>query len=174
MKIIFFILSLLPLPSFASFTLDLTDPKNLEIADIYPSYEVLTSVSFEDTKTNASYVAFKTNKDSEEWDVIFSANISNSQDGKQKLYIFLNVSCSDKDKSYDPITIKTNGQNVKYRKYCNGDDVYITPLSKAGDNFLVNEFKKKDNVVFEFSYIKVLFDATGFTKAWNNSGGDTL
>jgi len=174
MKIIFFILSLFSFPGFASFTLDLTDPKNLEIADIYPAYEVLRSISFKDTKGSYAFFAFKTKKDIEDFDVIFSAHISNSQSGKQKIYITLNVKCADKDKSYESITIKTNGQNVKYNKFCDGSSVYITPLSKAGDNFLVNEFRKKDDVLFKFSDIRVLFDATGFTKVWNQAGGDAL
>jgi len=178
MKIILFMLSFLSFPSFAGFTLDLTDPKNLEIADIYPSYEVLGSISFEDTKGTQlkghSLLSFKRTKDNEKWDSVFSAGISSSKGGKQRIYVSLAANCTDKDKSYDPITIKTNEKNVRYNKYCDGSNEYIAPLSKAGDNFLVNEFKKKDSVIFEFSDIRVFFDATGFTKAWNNAGGDAL
>lgn len=178
MRIILFMLSLLSFPSFAEFTFDLTDPKNLEVADIYPHYEILKSINFEDTKGSRfegySFFSLKTNKDNENWDSIFSASISSSKDGGQRVYITLAVKCSDKEKNYEPITIKTNGQNVRYRKFCDGSHEYITPISTAGHNFLVNEFKKKDNVLFEFSDIKVLFDATGFTKAWSNAGGDAL
>lgn len=171
-------LSLLSFPSFATLTFDLTNPKYLEIADMYPSYELLRTINFEDTKGSDfegySFFSFKNKKDSEDWDTIFTANIAESKGGEQKIYITLAIACSDKDKGYEPITIKTNGQNVKYNKFCNGSNTYITTLSKAGHNFLVNEFKKKDSVLFEFSDIKVIFDATGFTKAWNNAGGDAL
>jgi hypothetical protein len=39
---------------------------------------------------------------------------------------------------------------------------------------LVDQFKKKNSVKFEFSDISLTFDATGFTKAWNSYGGDAL
>jgi hypothetical protein len=178
MKILLLILSLLSFPSFAEFTLDLTDPEYLDIADIYPSYEMLNVVNFEDTKgtpaNGFAFFALKINKDNEDWDVLFSAEISNSKGGDQIIYITLPRTCSDNKERYAPVTIKTNGQNVKYIKYCSGSAEYITPLSKAGHNFLVNEFKKKNNVIFDFSDVRVLFDATGFTKAWRNAGGDAL
>ncbi len=70
--------------------------------------------------------------------------------------------------------VKTNGQNVRYHRFCDGSNIYLTPYSKAGDNFLVDQFKKKNSVEFEFSDISLIFDATGFTKAWNSYGGDAL
>ncbi|WP_105264922.1 hypothetical protein [Pseudoalteromonas sp. T1lg76] len=159
--------------SLATNTLDLTDPKNIEIADMYPSYELLRTVSFEATG-KAALLGFKIDKTSDDWDAIFEARISANMDGEQKIYITLDLPCSDQEEILDPSTIKTNGQNVRYYRFCNGSHVYMTPISKAGDNFLVDEFKKKDFVKFEFSDITVLFDAAGFTKQWNNFGGDAL
>ncbi len=160
--------------TYAGFTLDLTDPKNLEIADIYPSYEMISSVNFNDTDGNTSILGFKYSKDSEDWDAMFIAEISANKDGKKKIYISLASTCSDSKKNMGNTTIKTNDQNVKYHRFCDGENIYITPISKAGDNFLVNEFKKSDSVKFEFSDIMVLFDASGFTKKWNGYGGDAL
>lgn len=160
--------------TYAGFTLDLTDPKNLEIADIYPSYEMIRSVNFNDTDANTSILGFKSSKDSEGWDAMFIAEISANKNGKQKIYIYLSSTCSDSKKNMGNTTIKTNDQNVKYHRFCDGKNIYITPISKAGDNFLVNEFKKSDSVKFEFSDIIVLFDASGFTKKWNGYGGDAL
>jgi len=174
MKKILMIFTLFSSASFASFTIDLTDPRYIEIADMYPFYEELTSMSFSDTGNGLSILAFKSEKNTKEWDVIFSAKIANSKEGLQKIYITLSTICTDKEIIYDSMTIKTNGQNVRFSKFCNGKNFYITPLSRAGDNFLVNEFKKKDNVLFEFDDLNIIFDATGFTKAWDEAGGDAL
>jgi hypothetical protein len=158
----------------AGFTFDLTDPKNLSLADNYPSFEVLRSRNFNDTRDNSSLFGFKTDKDSGLWDTIFSAEIAASKNGTQRIYIITAVTCSNKKQEYGLSTIKTNGRNVRYRRYCDGSNIYITPLSKAGDAYLLNEFKKKNSVEFEFINIRVFFDATGFTKAWINFGGDAL
>lgn len=160
--------------TYASLILDLTDPKNLDIADMYPSYEVLINANFNDTDGNSSIIGFKSSKDSEDWGPVFSAEIAASKNGKQKIYIQLDSICSDSKKDIGTITIKTNEQNVKYSRFCNGTHIYITPLSKAGENFLVNEFKKSNYVKFVFSDITLLFDASGFTKKWNDFGGDAL
>ncbi|MFH4804556.1 hypothetical protein WMQ58_22910 [Vibrio diabolicus] len=168
------LLALFSFSTSASFTLDLTDPKNLAIADMYPSYEMLRSISFADTGTGSSLFGFKSDKASDNWDTIFEARISTSKSGQQRIYVTLAVPCTDRDTSYENITIKTNDQNVRYNKFCDGSHIYLTPLSKAGDNFLVDQFKKKNSVAFEFSDIRVVFDADGFTKAWNSYGGDAL
>ena len=160
--------------TYAGFTLDLTDPENLKIADIYPSYEMMRSINFNDTDGNVSILGFKSSKEDENWDTLFIAKIAANTEGKQKIYITLASECSDSKKVLDGTTIKTNGQNVRYHRFCDGSNIYITPVSKAGDNFLVNEFKKSESVKFEFSDIIVLFDASGFTKKWNSYGGDAL
>ena len=160
--------------SHAGFTLDLTDPKNLEVADFYPSFEMIRSINFNDTEDNSSIVGFKSSKDSENWDAIYSAIISANKNGEQKIYVYLASVCSDSKKNMGKISVKTNAQNVMYYRFCNGKNIYITPVSKAGDNFLVNEFKNRNNVKFEFSDTTILFDASGFTRRWNSFGGDAL
>ncbi|HCK0617622.1 hypothetical protein CGI93_22320 [Vibrio parahaemolyticus] len=167
-------LSLISFQSIAGFTMDLTDPQYLNVADMYPSYEMLRSLNFNDNDGKMSLFGFKTDKNSDSWDTIFAATISSNRDGKQKIYITLASTCDNTEEVLEKTTIKTNGQNVRYHRFCDGTHIYMTPISKAGDNFLVNEFKKKDSVKFEFSDIVVLFDATGFTKGWNNYGGDAL
>ena len=158
----------------ADFTLDLTDPKNLEIADMYPAFEIMRSLNFKDTGGEKSLLGFKSSKDSDNWDNVFVAQISTSKEGEQKVYIYLASTCTDSEKPIGKTTIKTNNQNVKYHRFCDGKNIYITPVSAAGDNFLVGEFKKSEMVKFEFSDIMILFDATGFTKGWNSFGGDAL
>jgi len=160
--------------SYAGYTIDLTDPKNLEVADLFPSYEMLRSINFNDTNSDSTFFGFKTSKSSGKWDTVFIAHIGANKNGVKKIYITLASECSDQKENLGTTTIKTNGQNVKYHRFCNGENIYLTPVSKAGDNFLVNEFTKKNDVTFEFSDIFVLFDATGFTKRWNNFGGDAL
>ncbi|EHA1075519.1 hypothetical protein V3H39_22270 [Vibrio parahaemolyticus] len=174
MKKVALLLALFSFNTSASFTLDLTDPKNLEIADMYPSYELLRSISFADTSSGSALFGFKSDKASDNWDTIFEARISTSKSGQQRIYVTTAVPCTERETNYENVTIKTNEQNVRYSKYCDGSRIYLTPLSKAGDNFLVEQFKKKNSVAFEFSDIRVVFDAKGFTKAWNSFGGDAL
>ncbi|GAM59089.1 hypothetical protein JCM19231_550 [Vibrio ishigakensis] len=49
-------------------------------------------------------------------------------------------------------------------------------LTDAGQQFIVNEFKRKNVVHVKFGPNggAVNFSAKGFTKAWNNGGGDAL
>ncbi|WP_297892744.1 hypothetical protein [Shewanella sp.] len=169
------VLYLASLPCYAGFTLDLTDPENLTIADLYPSYEAIRTLSFSDTGKNMSLVGFKLKKESDEWNPIFSATIGSTIKGKQTLYISLDIECSGDKEILEASVIKTNDQNVKYSRYCGPDKkVYMTPTSAAGENFLINEFKKKDMVKFEFSDITIFFDAEGFSKSWSSYGGDAL
>jgi hypothetical protein len=174
MKTSLILLMLVAPACFSSVTLDLTKPENLDIADIYPSFQMLRSLSFEDTKDNVAYFGFKTKKDNEDWDTIFSAKISSNTSGEQSIYIVLSKGCTSSDEAYERIIIRTNEQNVRYDKFCNGTNIYITPASKAGDNFLIGEFKKKDAVSFDFSDISIVFEAAGFTESWSNYGGDAL
>lgn len=168
------LLALFSFNTSASVTLDLTDPKNLEIADMYPTYELLRIMSFADTSNGSALLGFKSDKASDNWDTIFEARISSSKSGQQRIYVTTAKPCAERETNYENVTVKTNEQNVRYSKYCGGSHIYLTPLSKAGNNFLVEQFKKKNSVAFEFSDIRVVFDAKGFTKAWNNFGGDAL
>jgi hypothetical protein len=173
MKYLLFLV-FLPFKSFAASTWDLTDPSNLDMANIYPDYQLLRILNFEDTDNGKSMIGFKTKKSDENWEPIFVVSIDHSKNGNQRIYITTAKSCNDIKESYEDIILKTNEQNVRYSKYCDGNFEYLTPRTEAGDNFLESEFKKKNIVVIEFSDIKLFFDATGFTKAWNSQGGDAL
>ncbi|CAM3718968.1 hypothetical protein [Pseudoalteromonas maricaloris] len=173
MKYLLFLL-LLPIKSFAVNTWDLTDPSNLDIANTYPNYQLLQILSFEDTGNGQSIIGFKTEKSNENWGPVFAASIALSKNGNQRIYIYTARTCNNTQKRYEDIILKTNEKNVRYSKYCDGSIEYLTPRTTAGDNFLESEFKKKNVVVIEFSDIKLVFDARGFTKAWNSKGGDAL
>ena len=173
-KVAFFLLFIITAPSYAGFTMDLTDPEFLEVADEYPLYEVLTSTSFNDGNVNTSTFSLKSDKDNKNADEYFVAEINSSSEGEQRIYIQLSLPCSDEDEVLEDSIVKTNDRNVRFERYCDGENVYMTPLSKAGDNYVLAEFKEKNIVVFEFSDITVFFDAEGFTSAWNSFGGDAL
>lgn len=170
--IVIFLIS--PLAAHAAIFLDLTDPKNMSTSEVYPSYEALQVVNFNDTKANMAIFGLKSDKASKDWDILISVSISESKGGKQSIYITLDTKCTDKEKEYGEMTVKTNDQNVRYSKYCDGKNIYITPRSMAGKSFLRDEFLKKQYVAFIFEDIFVTFDASGFTKAWNNFGGDAI
>jgi len=158
---------------------DLTNPDHLKLADMYPNYKEMRVASFDDTKGikelgdgNRSIVGLKPNN-SDDWE-IFQATLSTDTTGKRRVYIHSTNPCKNEDEDGKTVTLKTNEQNVRYVRYCDGNFYYFSPISTAGLNFLVSEFKKKEAVKVEFSDIHIIFIATGFTKSWNNFGGDAL
>jgi len=174
-----FLVGLLSFKGGASVTFDLTDPVNLEIADMYPQFKKIRILSFKDTigskelgDGNESYFGYIEN-DTTNYN-FFRVSISSSNSGKQRIYIYLAKSCKNADEKVNTVVVKTNGTNVKYHQYCDGYNYYLGPISTAGLNYLVSEFKIKDNVLFEFNDINVLFSAEGFTKSWKKYGGDAL
>lgn len=173
MKHLFFLV-FFSFSSWATNTWDLTDPSNLAISNIYPDYELLSSANFAATGNGKSIIGFKTKKSNEDWEPIFIVSIGHSKNGNQRIYITTAKTCNDIEVNYEDIILKTNEQNVRYNKFCNGSFQYITPRTDAGDRFLESEFRKEDVVTIEFSDIVLFFDATGFNEAWDSKGGDAL
>ncbi len=163
--------------SLAVVDLDLRDPENIDIADIYIAHNFIRIVSFADTQgdKNSGRSFFGLSKDGgENFEDVFVASILFNKSGERNIYITTNIKCEGDGADLDDTVVKTAGQNVRYLQFCNGETIYITPRSEAGKNFLLKKFKELNNVAFEFSHLNVLFDATGFTKAWENIGGDAL
>ncbi|PMH10891.1 hypothetical protein [Vibrio splendidus] len=186
MKINFTMLAILALSTFsfqvhAKTFVDLTDSSNQNIAKNYPDFESLYSLSFEQSLKIDDYnfkflslFMLKSNNDNELPDVIYIAKISSSQDGQQRIYITLPTPCDENsDQNLKPTVVRTNGKNVRYSQYCDGS-IYLSPYTDEGFNYLVKEFKQSHSVKFELSGIPVVFDAKGFTKAWNSFGGDAI
>lgn len=172
-KFLFFIL-FISNQSIAGFTADLTHPEYQKLASLYPSYELLRSLNFDETGEYQSIVGFKHKKENKNWDAVYSAKIGNSVNGTQNIYIEMAQQCTEENKKIGMITINTNGQNVRYNKFCNGKEVYIIPLSKAGNRYLVRQFKNDKLVKFKFPNINITFDAQGFSNAWDSFGGDAI
>lgn len=128
MKNILALLAFVTLQSNAGMTLDLTDPDLVNIADQYPDYQAMKYLNFDDTAGKFSLTGFKENIDDDDWDPIFSAYIGLGNDAKQRVYIGLPKDCSDRDESYDILTIKANGQNVRFFQLCDGK-IFIYRLS---------------------------------------------
>lgn len=86
------------------------------------------------------------------------------------LMIYFNVfhnTCTEfSDETYNEI-IKVNDQSIKARSQCTGDrKVAIFPLTDAGYNFVVNEFKKSQSVTVQYNdSFSSVYSAKGFTKA---------
>ena len=158
--------------------LDLTDPEFMDIADTYPAYKSLKSLSFKFTNDleglkNSSVLGFKT-INSEVYDVIYQTRIGFNMDGQQRIYIHLDRRCSESNGFVDELILPTNFRNVTYNRYCDGNQYYLTPKSMAGLNYLVSELKKEESIIIEGNDIKLLFNAIGFTASWNGFGGDAL
>ncbi|AYO17107.1 hypothetical protein D0812_22215 [Vibrio owensii] len=87
-------------------------------------------------------------------------------------------------------TWKVNGTNVRMNEWCTRSTIKIpmgdkgkyywylsaTPVTDRGDNYIINTFKSaKKSVAIEASTgDKYNVSAKGFTKVWNNFGGDAL
>ena len=103
------------------------------------------------------------------------ANISSSKSGQQRLYISTPRKCDEANSTdMNSTTVNVNGQNVRFLHYCSSGNIYMTTATEAGDEYVISEFRKKDTVRFGFAEYPVIFDATGFTRQWNNFGGDAL
>ena len=115
------------------------------------------------------------------------ASIGHSVNGKKRIYIFLRKYISEKPVSFcedkEPIIAKINNQPIRFNVFCmdyeeNGEkhkEMYLTPLSINGDEYLYNSFRKsRDHVVFELWGIYTPISSVGFSKAWESFGGDAL
>ncbi|PMO44774.1 hypothetical protein BCT10_13940 [Vibrio splendidus] len=110
--------------------------------------------------------------------------VDHSKGGKQNFYIEHSVKNGSTCKAYSSRStsvIKINGQAVKFLTFCNqfsdNNNWYqsMTPETTRGKNFVVNTFKNAPNTV-SIEATDYTFNATavGFTKAWNNAGGNAL
>lgn len=173
MKKTLYLLLLISQVTLAGSKLDLDDPENAGIAKYYPGYEAMVYSNFTEG-VDASVVALWKDKNQVKWDKMYIAKIEIGTSGQQKIFILLTDSCSNDKNSYAPVVIKTNHQNVRYYKDCILNNIILTPVSSVGVDFVVNEFKKDGIVIFDFLDFNIVFDATGFTKAWAEFGGDAL
>ncbi|PMN99609.1 hypothetical protein BCT21_11605 [Vibrio sp. 10N.222.55.F9] len=110
--------------------------------------------------------------------------VDHSKSGEQNFYIEHSVKNGSTCKAYSSRStsvIKINGQAVKFLTFCNqfsdSKNWYqsMTPETTRGASFVVNTFKNAPKTV-SVEAIDYTFNATavGFTKAWNNAGGNAL
>ena len=87
--------------------------------------------------------------------------------------------CEDKE----PIYAKVNKQTIRFNSYCRDykekgetyKETYMTPLTNKGDKYVYDAFKKsRDYVIFELWGIYTPISSVGFSKAWEDFGGDAL
>ncbi|MDC5855529.1 hypothetical protein [Vibrio europaeus] len=116
----------------------------------------------------------------------FSAYIAHSKNGEQRLYFETirfenheNVKICDPESEQENTVLTINGQPVKFFTYCNTDKnktitQSMTAQSNAGTEFVINTFKGSNQVTISVGSFKISIPANGFTKAWNNAGGDAL
>ena len=116
--------------------------------------------------------------------------ISHAKEGVQRLYFNLQTleesSFCDKDKTTNEVNVenrivKIDAKAIKMVDWCKpfgnkgGYLMQFTPLSDQAINYVLNRFKKSPkHVQFEFRHYSLPISALGFTKAWNESGGNAL
>lgn len=115
------------------------------------------------------------------------ASIGHAVNGNKRIYIFLRKYISEKPVTFcenkEPVIAKINNQPIRFNVFCmdyeeNGEkhkEMYLTPLSINGDEYLYNSFRKsRDHVMFELWGIYTPISSVGFSKAWEDFGGDAL
>ena len=115
------------------------------------------------------------------------ASIGHSVNGEKRIYIALQKYISGNPVSFcedkEPIYAKINEQTIRFNSYCRDyekdgktyKETYMTPLSNRGDEYLYNSFRKsRDHVTFELGGIYTPISSVGFSKAWEDFGGDAL
>ncbi len=113
--------------------------------------------------------------------------VNHSKDGSQRLYIeyaIVNdeeelVSTCSVESDSETVVITINGQPVKFISFCSesGSDSWyqsMTAQSAAGRDFVINAFKTSKTVSISTPAYKLEVSAKGFTKVWDNTGGDAL
>lgn len=86
----------------------------------------------------------------------------------------------DKENHMRERTWKVGGQNIRMNEFCydNGDryEWSATPLTDKGEAYVVQAFKSAPSHVYVTlsDNRKIKVSAKGFTKVWNNAGGDAL
>ncbi|PSU34985.1 hypothetical protein [Photobacterium lutimaris] len=114
---------------------------------------------------------------------IVGAEVAHSHQGAQRLYI--NFIKMDKAKACDPsdtprtATIRVNNQPVRMIQTCHLEEglslLQTTAQSDKGVNFIINAFRNSpDTVRIEHGSFEADLSAVGFTKAWEQGGGDAL
>ena len=112
------------------------------------------------------------------------AVVSHSDDGQQRFYInlrMINGNICENHSSNILDIVNFNGQAVRMTGYCNTYDgpnktyYSYTPYTDNGHNYVINLFKKSTlpvKVTVDGDTIDI--PVMGFTKVWNNFGGDAI
>ncbi len=134
---------------------------------------------------NSTFILYRKDYDPDSVERSINVSISHDKNGAQRFYITSpntdsNARCNI-ILSSDIVTMTFNGQAVKMNKYCNkyadSSNTYYsyTPSTEKGHLFIINLFKTST------APIKLTFDgdtlyvpAKGFTKIWNNAGGNAI
>ncbi|PSW14389.1 hypothetical protein C9J01_08095 [Photobacterium rosenbergii] len=114
---------------------------------------------------------------------VVGAEISHSKQGTQRLYLsfieIANDNSCDPQNTPDNVVVRVNGQPINMHQACELADgmalIQTTALSDKGVEFMMNAFSNSpDTVQVEYRSFKADVSAVGFTKSWNQSGGDAL
>lgn len=116
----------------------------------------------------------------------FEANVSHSISGEQRLYFvdYYDVSsqnCSYESSIPESTTMIINNQAVKMSRWCKKfhsvKQYYYqyTPETVRGHNYVVNLFKAAVSPIkIQINNDTLYFPVIGFTKVWNNAGGNAI
>ncbi len=146
--------------------------------------ETQTPLPWLESDDGSAFVEYKSDNNAE--NKFLEANISHSESGEQKLY-FRDLSslgnrlCQQENTVPDITTMVFNGQAVKMSRWCKqysySSNYYLdlTPETVVGHQYIIDLFKKSlipIDIQFNNEYIS--FPVIGFTKAWENAGGDAI
>ena len=117
---------------------------------------------------------------------IFISEVSHSKTGNQRIY-FSHVYtdddkniCSYENRYPDNSTMVFANQAVKMLRWCKKTDenkyyYSYTPETDRGHSYVVNLFKVATSPIeIKYNNETLYFPVIGFTKAWNNAGGNAI
>ncbi|WP_162199617.1 hypothetical protein [Psychrobacter urativorans] len=153
---------------------------------ITPSYATRFETSVSWTQLGNGSAVIEYSSDYSDETKIFTAQITHSNSGYQRLYFSdyyaedTNV-CTYRTTTPDSITMIFNGQAVKMLRWCqkftDTEQYYfnLTPETDRGDSYIINLFKTATSPIkIQYNNETFYFPVTGFTKAWNSAGGNAI
>lgn len=149
--------------------LDLNLPENLKYKKRYPEYRFIVWHDFVEGETLSMFSLVN-----ETIIKSYAALIGHNNGGIQGVHIMLPNSCNYGQEQAAIEILKTNEKNVRYKRYCQDNTELLRPKTAAGMEYLINEFKNKKFVNIEIDKTLIPFNARGFTKAWDDLGGNAI
>jgi hypothetical protein len=159
---------------------DLSDPNNSHYLKYLESNNYIVELlNFNDTSSlsashldNNSIIIYR-NKNNKLLDKFYRAVLSMNGDGETKIYIYTYDKCILNENLGNDF-YQVEGKRVTFQRFCTKNGINFVASTNKGNAFVINKFKANKYVTIETYNSLLIFDATGFTKAFNAFDGNPL